>query len=287
MHNAHFETQTREQEMVARLKAGDPEACTWCVETHTPALYRLALRIVNDPAEAEDVVQDTFLSAFRHIQQFDGRSSLGTWLYRIAYNAALMRLRKRHEAIPLGVHEHSEDGDNNDLIPDERETPDEAVLRREAVEQLGEALLALPPSLRSVFFLREVEDLSTAETARRLQISEGAVKVRLHRARQALRRHLQAQREQRPQPIASLACTEALHFIEAAERRGEHVDPSLKATLREYIALCEDCRVALNPRYETVLFYCDDRPSDSLSPEARHTLFVRLQQLWGEQKEKR
>jgi len=270
--------QAHEQEMVARLKAGDPEACAWCVETHTPALYRLALRIVNDPAEAEDVVQDAFLSAFRHIQQFDGRSSLGTWLYRIAYNAALMHLRKRRDAVPLGNAENEEG--EEDFVVDEGETPDEAVLRREAVEQLGEALLALPPSLRTVFFLREVEDLSTAETARRLKISEGAVKVRLHRARQALRRHLQAQLEQQPQPIASLACTEALHFIEAAERRGEHVDPHLKATLREYIALCEDCRIALNPRYETVLFYCDDRPAESLAPTAQQALLARLQQLW-------
>ena len=82
-----------DQALLARLRAGDKAACAECVEQHSAGVYRLARRLMNDEAEAEDVVQETFLSAFKAIDRFDGRSTLGTWLYRIAHNAALMRLR--------------------------------------------------------------------------------------------------------------------------------------------------------------------------------------------------
>src|SRR5512140_204453 len=87
-------TTISDDELLARIRAGDKNACAACVERHSPAVYRLALRMMRNEAEAEDVVQEPFLSAFKAIDAFEGRSSLGTWLFRIAYNAALMRLRR-------------------------------------------------------------------------------------------------------------------------------------------------------------------------------------------------
>src|SRR5512135_656618 len=89
-------------EIVRRLKAGDMSACTACVEAHSDGLYRLAFRLLRDQTAAEDVVQETFFSAFKALNQFDGRSRLGTWLFRIAYNNALMKLRSHKPVESLG-----------------------------------------------------------------------------------------------------------------------------------------------------------------------------------------
>ena len=177
-----------ERALLERIRAGDTSACALCIETHTPALYRLALRVTRDPDEAQDVLQDAFLSAFRAIDRFDGRSSLSTWLHRITYNAALMRLRKlRRQAATLSLDDEQEGDSLEEVLPSPEPEADALLQQQETAELLGDAVRQLPASLREAFVLREVESLSTAETARRLGISEGAVKVRLHRARRALR----------------------------------------------------------------------------------------------------
>lgn len=157
-------------------------------------MYNLALRLMADPHEAEDVLQETFISAFRALPRFEERSQLGTWLYRIAYNAALMRLRKRR----VRTESLDEPGvaEGVDLAPrqftDWTALPDKLLLRRELRDSLNAALLTLPESLRGVFVLRDIEGLSTAETAAALALTETNVKVRLHRARLALREKLSA-----------------------------------------------------------------------------------------------
>jgi RNA polymerase sigma-70 factor (ECF subfamily) len=178
--------------LIARLKTGDRSACAECIEMHSPHVYRLALRLMGNETEAEDVMQETFLSAFRGIGSFEGRSGLGTWLYRITYNAAMMRLR-RTEPHTMSVDE-SLDGDGQFAIPQQLFDwcclPERDFESDEVREELETAISELPESLRAVFVLRELEDLSTAETAGALDISEGAVKVRLHRARLWLRERL-------------------------------------------------------------------------------------------------
>ncbi len=178
--------------LVTRLKAGDLSACAECVSLHADGLYRLAIRLMEDEAEAEDVLQEAFLSAFKAIGSFDGRSSLATWLHRITYNAALMRLRKRQPE-PISV-------DEPHLAPDGGEMPrqffdwcclPEAELETgEARAELDQAIRELPEKLKAVFILRELEGQSTNETAEILEISADAVKVRLHRARLWLRERL-------------------------------------------------------------------------------------------------
>lgn len=269
-----------EQAFIARLKAGDEAACAACIEAHSPALYRLALRITGDPDEAEDVLQDTFLSAFRSLHAFDGRSALGTWLYRIAHNAALMRLRKRRPTASLDEME----GEDAPPLFSDTKAPDELVAEHETAEALSTAILALPQSLREVFVLREVEDRSTAETAELLQISEGAVKTRLHRARQALRRLLsqQSQRSAESQRVSSLACTEALRFLELVERRGHTVNASLKQALREAIAACERCRLLLDPAHRAASFLCGETPNP-VPPHVQRALYLEVRGLLEKQ----
>jgi RNA polymerase sigma-70 factor (ECF subfamily) len=176
-------------ELLARLKAGDQSAYAKLVEDNASAIYRLALRMMGNEADAEDVLQETFLSAFKSIDRFEGRSSLSTWLYRIASNAALMRLR-RNEPEQVSVDEPVE-RDDGEMMPrqffDFCCLPEEDLLREEAREQMKQAIDDLPPTLRSVFVLRDIEGLSTAETAEALDLSESAVKSRLMRARLKLR----------------------------------------------------------------------------------------------------
>ena len=175
------------------LRAGDPAALTALFEAFADRIYRLALGVLRDPAEAEDIVQETFVSAITHLDRFEGRSSLGTWLYRVAYNASLDRLRRRREE-PLPADEPEDEA--GEAIPLPRSlvewtvTPEQRLVDSEVSAELDRAIGELPERLRVVFLLRDIEELSTAETADALGLTEGAVKVRLHRARLALRERL-------------------------------------------------------------------------------------------------
>lgn len=181
-----------ESALVAALQRGDPDAYRELVEQHSETIYNLALRMMNNPQEAEEVLQDTFISAFRAIDRFEGRSRLGTWLYRIAYNAALMRLRRRE--LPTTSLDEPLTGADGELMPrqlvDWSAIPDDLLLNSELNAVLREAVAGLSEGLRAVFVLRDIEGLSTAETAAALDLTETNVKVRLHRGRMALREAL-------------------------------------------------------------------------------------------------
>jgi RNA polymerase sigma-70 factor (ECF subfamily) len=165
-----------ETALLSRIQAGDKAACAECIEIHSPAVYRLALRLMENEEEAEDVVQETFFNAFKAIDSFEGRASLATWLYRITYNAAMMRLR-RQLPVPRQLFDWC-------CLPEEDFESDEVRL------ELETAIREMPESLKAVFLLRELEGLSTAEAAESLDLSEGAIKVRLHRGRLWLRERL-------------------------------------------------------------------------------------------------
>lgn len=179
---------------VAALKAGDRAEFARFVESHSPLIYRLALRMLNSEQDAEDVLQETFIKAFQHIHNFDGRSKLSTWLYRIATNEALMLIRRRKpDIISINQSLEGEDGPTEPLqIVDWASLPEDELLSRETRAHLDQAIQMLPESLRLVFLLREFEGLSTLETAQALGINEGAVKTRLSRARLQLRESLSA-----------------------------------------------------------------------------------------------
>lgn len=181
-----------EAELIERLQAGDKAACAQCIEIHSPHVYGLALRLMENEAEAEDVLQETFMNAFRAIQSFEGRSGLGTWLYRITYNTAMMRLRKR-KATAVSV-EETMDAEDGQLIPEALFDwcclPEEDFASGEVKTELEAAIHELPEIYKAVFVLRELDGLSTEETAVALDLTISAVKVRLHRGRLWLRERL-------------------------------------------------------------------------------------------------
>lgn len=196
-----------EHELMLRLRAGDKAACAECIELHAPDVYRLALRLTGHEADAEDVTQETFLNAFRAINSFEWRAGLKTWLHRITYNAAMQRLRRRP---PPAVSVEGADDEGEATLPRELFDwcclPEDDFESAEARAELERAVRELPENLRLVFVLRELEELSTEETASALGLTPQNVKVRLHRARLWLRERLagyfteRAQRHDLPTP---------------------------------------------------------------------------------------
>lgn len=180
---------TSEEFSLEALRAGDRAEFARFVEAYSGVIYRLALKILGNPQDAEDVLQETFIKAFRHIASFDGRSKLSTWLYRIGTNEALMVLRRR-KINPLSIDEPDEGAQEEQEpleILDWCCLPEGEMMSSEARKHLDSAIDQLPQSLRVVFLLREIEGLSTLETAEVLNLSEMAVKTRLSRARLRLR----------------------------------------------------------------------------------------------------
>ncbi len=174
------------------LRTGDRAEFARLVETYSGFIYRLGLKLLEDPQDAEDVLQETFLKAHRGLANFDGRSSLSTWLYRIATNEALMVIRRR-KAPAISLEEPLE-GDLAEQEPleilDWCCAPEAELMSSEARRMLDQAVDALPATLRVVFVLRDIEGLSTLETSQVLNLSEAAVKTRLSRARLRLREQL-------------------------------------------------------------------------------------------------
>ncbi|MBN1317356.1 MAG: sigma-70 family RNA polymerase sigma factor [Anaerolineales bacterium] len=177
--------------LIERLQAGNRSAFAELVESYSPKIFRLALKMMGDEAEAEEVLQETFLQVVRHIDNFRGHASIGTWLYRIASNQALMKLRKKQpERVPL---DHSENGISPEILHIQSNwtrLPETRLLDVEANKVMERAIQDLPENLRVVFVLRDIEGLSTADTAQTLDLSISAVKSRLLRARIKLRNEL-------------------------------------------------------------------------------------------------
>jgi RNA polymerase sigma-70 factor (ECF subfamily) len=178
---------------VEALRLGNRREFARLVDAYSGPLYRLALKMLGNPADAEDVLQNTFLKAFQHMDEFEGRSSLSTWLYRIASNEALMLLRKRRPETTFTDVAH-EDEDNRSYDPVQLTDwcclPEEEFLTTESRTALDRAVQHLPDTLRIVFLLRDIEKLSIQETSQALGLSETAVKTRLLRARLRLREEL-------------------------------------------------------------------------------------------------
>jgi RNA polymerase sigma-70 factor (ECF subfamily) len=182
----------KDRDLLERIRAGDRNACDDCIRQHAAGVYRLALRLMRNEAEAEDVMQETFLNAFKGIDRFDGRAELRTWLYRIAYNAAMMRLRRVQPEF-VSVDEALEPEDGTPVpqqLFDWSRVPEQDLEKAELRAEMEKAIHELPEKLRAVFVMRELEELSTEETAEALGMRAEAVKSRLHRARLWLRERL-------------------------------------------------------------------------------------------------
>lgn len=190
-----METNLDKQESAISLEAlrnGDRAAFAQLVDAYSNKIYRLALKMLNDSQDAEDVLQETFMKALRAISTFEGRSSLSTWLYRIAVNEALMLLRKRRPDIVSVEDERADaEGESEPVeVVDWCCLPEQELESAETRRFLDLAIQRLSPALRAVFVLRDIEGLSVRETSESLGISEVAVKTRLLRARLRMREEL-------------------------------------------------------------------------------------------------
>lgn len=179
---------------VEALRAGDRAEFARLVDAYSAPIYRLGLKMLGTPQDAEDVLQNTFLSALTHLAGFEGRSSISTWLYRIASNEALMQIRRKRNNINIEdlQTEDSDEGLIPEIFMDWSALPESELINEEAKSKLDEAVNKLPESLRMVFLLRDMEGISIKETAQILSLTETNVKTRLLRARMMLREQLSA-----------------------------------------------------------------------------------------------
>jgi RNA polymerase sigma-70 factor (ECF subfamily) len=183
------------------LQAGSEEAFNWLVATFAPPVYRLSCRLLNDPADASDVVQEVFLRVFRSIGHFQGHCSLKTWIYHIAVNTVWNQNRwwHRHREQERALEVRDDDAGFEEMpVVDETQNPLASALTLESQEMVWKALLRVNETHRMILVLREMEDLSYDEVAEVLGLTAGTVKSRLARARLALKRELEAMLEPVP-----------------------------------------------------------------------------------------
>jgi len=179
-----------EAALLAGLRARDEQAFETIVRTYGGRLLAVARRLVRDEADAQDVVQSAYLSAFRAVDQFEGAAQISSWLHRIVVNTALMKLRSRRrkpeEPIEPLLPAYLEDGHHVEQFSEWSTPADKLLERKETREAVRASIEQLPESYRAVLILRDIEELSTQEVADTLGLTTTAVKVRLHRGRQAL-----------------------------------------------------------------------------------------------------
>lgn len=178
--------------LVAALKARDEAAYEEVLRRFEVKVYSLARGLTRNEHDAQDAVQETFLSVFKNVGRFKGESTLSTWVYRIAVNASLMNLRrKRHEQKHVPIEDYMPDFDDTGhrvaVVPDWHPAVDEVLFNKEMSDLLRRFIAELAPEYRTVFLLRDQEELSNEEVAGILNLSVAAVKSRLHRARMYLR----------------------------------------------------------------------------------------------------
>jgi RNA polymerase sigma-70 factor (ECF subfamily) len=191
-----------EGELLARLRRGDEAAYEELVRAETRHLLSVARRLLRNEEDAQDAVQQAFMAAFRALPEFNGQSRLTTWLHRIVTNAALMKLRTRNRRPEGSIDEllphFLEDGHHVDQFSEWTLPADTHMLRRETRAQVRAAIDRLPEPYRAVLLLRDIDELSTEEAADALGVNANTVKIRLHRARQALLKLLKPELDGRP-----------------------------------------------------------------------------------------
>lgn len=183
-------SELRDEEVVGRVLAGETALFEILMRRYNQRLYRVSRVILRDDSEAEDVMQDAYVRAYEHLNQFAGRAAFSTWLTRIAIHEALARKRKRGRMDELDA--LPSNGESMSIMKSSAPSPEAGTATAEARELLEQAIDNLPEAYRAVVMLREVEEMSVAETAESLGVSDAVVKTRLHRAHAMLRKELYA-----------------------------------------------------------------------------------------------
>ena len=189
----------REQEWIARAKAGDMQAFEALILQHEKIVYNVALRMMNHSEDAKDISQEVFLKAYKNIKNFDERAMFSTWLYRITTNTCIDELRKRKGKQSYSLEEEleNEEGSMQRQIADEGETPEESLLRVERKDELKKALAQISEEHRIAVILRDIRGLSYEEIAEIMDLPMGTVKSRISRARNQLKQEILKIRERK------------------------------------------------------------------------------------------
>ena len=192
---AAAQSELKDEDVVARVLSGETALFEILMRRYNQRLYRVSRIILRDDAEAEDVMQDAYVRAYEHLHQFAGKAAFSTWLTRIAIHEALARKRRRGrqeelDALPMN-------GESMSIMKSSDPTPEATTANSQARELLEQAIERLPETYRTVVVLREVEDMSVAETASSLGVTEAVVKTRLHRAHAMLRKELYSRAKDR------------------------------------------------------------------------------------------
>jgi RNA polymerase sigma-70 factor, ECF subfamily len=184
------QSELKDEEVVERVLAGETALFEILMRRYNQRLYRISRVILRDDGEAEDVMQDAYVRAYEHLEQFAGKAAFATWLTRIAIHEALARKRRRSRMEELDA--FPANGDVMSILKSSGPSPEAGTAQAETRQLLEEAIDRLPEAYRTVVVLREVEEMSVAETAASLGVTDGVVKTRLHRAHAMLRRDLYA-----------------------------------------------------------------------------------------------
>lgn len=217
-----------DEQLVASALQGEQSAFEAIMRRHNRLLFRVARGVVSDDAEAQDVVQETYLRVFTRLGDFQGSASLGTWMARIAINVAMDVLRRFSRSVPLEVQDLGQEPSPEHMMSfstPPTESPESMTARTELRALLQSAIECLPPIYRSVFMLRAVQEMSVDETAYCLQVSDAVVKTRYLRARSMLRDALGAQIEAHAESVFAFAgarCDQVVRHV-VAELQQRHL----------------------------------------------------------------
>lgn len=225
--------QVSDEELVSRVLAGESAEFETLMRRNNRRVYRVARAVLHDDAEAEEVAQEAYVRAYQHLDQFQGRASFATWLISIAFHEALARVRKRARQQEIDAMDES----SRDSLPElsvRNGSPEQNASTSEIAGLLEVSIDSLPDKYRQVFMLRDVEEMSTADTAACLGISEENVKVRLHRARALMRKQLYMR--------AGARTSTAFQFLgERCDRLVRHVMDRIKACTPVWGNTARDC----------------------------------------------
>ena len=184
-----------DEELVHRVRAGETEQFEFLVKRYASKVYGLAMRLTRNPSDSEDAVQEAFLLVYTKLDGFRGESAFGTWLYKVALSSIYMKLRQRKHAAEENIDDYlpkfDEHGMMQGMVRKFGDNPEGETIRQQSEAAVREAIEKLPAEYRIVLVARDIDDLSSEETAEALGLTVAAVKSRLHRARLFLRKHLE------------------------------------------------------------------------------------------------
>ena len=186
----------QDEELIRRIRAGDSTQFEWIVKRYASKIYGLAMRLMRNPSDAEDAVQEAFLLVYTKLDSFRGESAFGTWLYKVALNSIYMKLRHRKHAAEDNIDDYLPKFDERGMMQGTvrrfGDDPEAEAIRQQSTTALKDAIAKLPDEYRVVLVARDIDELSSEEAAEALGLTVAAVKSLLHRARLFLRQHLEA-----------------------------------------------------------------------------------------------